>query len=665
MIIATWVALSCGATPQVSDPPRTSSAPGAATPSSSAGVASAPDVVRDEVGAADRAAIEALSARATHVLSAFSNGSPILSRDGKTLAYRSNRDGTLTLYAASTSDPKAPPRRLVASDERIAFVGRVPGTDTLIWTSDRGADERFRIFAGALDGSPTRALTPEADELRDEPRFAARVPQYVYFSTRPTQSSTTTVARVKVDGNGAVEPLGEVPSVGTLKAVTADGKVGLFMAIDSLSSQRVLAIDLLGKASPRTLFPASGQAAVHAIAALDAQHCLVATDDGGEKNAVLVLDVATGRQDGRIEEPRTTGAIGQIAVAEDGKTVALLVDVGSHQVVELHETKSWRRLPTPQLPLGDGSFGAFSADGRRLLVRWATPESPGDLFSVEVHSGRVSSLRADVRPELATLPVLDVSILRVPAHDGLLIPVNVYVPKSPTGKKPVIVMVHGGPADSSAVGYSPFVRFYTSVGFAVVEPNIRGSTGFGRAYEQADDGPKRLDGLTDLGSVATWLKGQPWADGERLVVWGGSYGGYMTLMGMTRQSDVWRAGVDLVGPSSWRSFMATTTGMIRTVFAKEIGSVEHDGAFLDSISPLRDVDRIQRPLFVFQGVNDPRVPKPESDAIVASLRKRGVPVEYMVADDEGHSLDRRPNQVAFLARTTHFLQKHLGIVAAQ
>lgn len=212
---------------------------------------------------------------------------------------------------------------------------------------------------------------------------------------------------------------------------------------------------------------------------------------------------------------------------------------------------------------------------------------------------------------------------------------------------------------ASTIGYNPLIRFYTAFGFSVVEPNVRGSTGFGRAYEQADDGRKRLDAVRDLQTVGEWVKTQPWADPSRLVVWGGSYGGYMVLMGMTRQQSLWRAGVDLVGPSSWRSFFASTTGPIREILSRELGSPETDGAFLDSISPLADADKITRPLFVFQGQNDPRVPRPESDRIVTSLRGRKVPVEYLVAPDEGHSLDKRKNQVAFLARTTLFLRKEL------
>jgi len=192
-----------------------------------------------------------------------------------------------------------------------------------------------------------------------------------------------------------------------------------------------------------------------------------------------------------------------------------------------------------------------------------------------------------------------------------------------------------------------------------VEPNVRGSSGFGRAYEMADDGKKRLDGIHDLEIVGRWAIKQPWADPKRLVILGGSYGGYSVLMGLTRQPDLWKAGVDLFGVSSARLLLKRTTGWIQAVFVREFGDVDKDAAFLESISPINDVAKIRAPLFVYAGENDPRVPRPESDAIVSALRQRKVPVEYMVAPNEGHSMDRRDNKIAFLSRVARFLEKSL------
>src|SRR5262249_9083762 len=212
---------------------------------------------------------------------------------------------------------------------------------------------------------------------------------------------------------------------------------------------------------------------------------------------------------------------------------------------------------------------------------------------------------------------------------------------------------------SYAVRWNPFTRFFSALGYAVVEPNVRGSTGFGKAYEMADNREKRADWLQDLATVNGWVKEQPWADSERVVVIGGSYGGYTTLMALTRQPTAWRAGVDLFGPADLAQFLLSTDASIRSAFVAEFGDVHRDAALLEEFSPMRDVARIVSPLFVYSGANDPRVPRSESDTIVLALRKRGIPVEYMVAANEGHSVDRRENKIELMTRVARFLEDAL------
>ena len=248
------------------------------------------------------------------------------------------------------------------------------------------------------------------------------------------------------------------------------------------------------------------------------------------------------------------------------------------------------------------------------------------------------------------------------AHDGLSLPINVYLPKVRTGKLPVIVCYHGGPAGNSKIRWSATIAFFVSQGYAWVEPNVRGSGGFGRAFEEADNGPKRLEAFKDIEATGRWAASQPWADSSRVIIEGGSYGGYTVLVGLTRMPQLWRAGVDLFGVVNMKTFMATTSGLIREIFLLEMGNPDTDAPFLESISPLRDADKIVRPLFVYAGANDPRVPLAESDQIVHALRARKVPVEYMVAPNEGHSLARKDNQTEFLARAARFLEEHAGPV---
>jgi dipeptidyl aminopeptidase/acylaminoacyl peptidase len=171
----------------------------------------------------------------------------------------------------------------------------------------------------------------------------------------------------------------------------------------------------------------------------------------------------------------------------------------------------------------------------------------------------------------------------------------------------------------------------------------------------ADNREKRGDALRDVETVNAWVKAQSWCDASRVVVFGGSYGGYITLMAVTRQPTLWRTGVDLVGVANLKTFLRSTDQAIRAGFVDEFGDLDKDSALLEQYTPSRDYERVVTPLFVYAGQNDPRVPRSESDQIVTALRKRNVPVEYMVAENEGHSLDRRENTVEFLTRVTRFL----------
>jgi dipeptidyl aminopeptidase/acylaminoacyl peptidase len=384
-----------------------------------------------------------------------------------------------------------------------------------------------------------------------------------------------------------------------------------------------------------------------------------ATTDDGDRVVLLALDPATGKELGRYRDEVSTA---QLAVLPSpaGDVIALGVDAGNHGEVRILDARKLTVVRTVKAPLGDVKLGAFRKDGRRFSIMISLPNQPAEVFAVETATGKVSALRREPRPGLAQLPPLDVSVQTARAFDGLQIPINVYLPKrGAQAKLPTIAMFHGGPSSSYAVRWSPFVRFFTALGYAVIEPNVRGSTGFGRAYTLADDREKRADWLRDLATVNTWAKAQPWCDPERVVVFGGSYGGYTTLMALTRQPEAWRAGVDLFGPADLRQFLLTTDAAIRSVFVAEFGDVENDAKLLDEFSPMRDVNRIVRPLFVYAGQNDPRVPRGESDTIVKALRGRKVPVEYMVAANEGHSVDRRETKIELLTRLARFLEDAL------
>ncbi|HWM85290.1 MAG TPA: S9 family peptidase [Kofleriaceae bacterium] len=601
-----------------------------------------------------------LTELAMRIIEAYANHSAVLSPDGKQLAFVSTRAGLNQLYLADAARPDSPATRLVETGERCHAPRFTPDGRAVVFISDRGADEFYSIFRVDLATKAVTELTPGARLRRSPPIVPDMAGGDMFFTAGKVEDRQVHVYRAGTGAAGEAKLVYTDPGPGGLMAVSRDGKQALVSRAQSLSDGQLFLVDTAA-GTAKQIYPAEGKSAniLSAAFTADGKRVLLTTDEGGEKAVLLALD-PDGRERARYTETRpATAQLGGIEVAPRGNRLSLLVDAGNHTEVRILDARTLKPRAAPKLPLGAGGTGPFSADGKRFTLTWTTPDEPVDVHVVDAGSGRAKPLRKDDRPTLAGLGKLEAKITEVKSFDGTAVPVNQYLPAQRSGKLPVVVIVHGGPAAASTVDFNPWARFFTGQGYAVIEPNVRGSTGFGRAYEQGDNGKKRMDAVKDMEAVGRWAVAQPWCDG-RAILFGGSYGGYMTLMGLVHQTDLWKAGVDLVGPSNLISFMATTTAEIRTIFLEEFGDPEKDREFLMSISPIGKIDKIVAPLFIYQGANDPRVPQAESEQVVSALRKRGVPVEYMLVMNEGHSLEHKENHAAFLGRAARFLETELA-----
>jgi dipeptidyl aminopeptidase/acylaminoacyl peptidase len=662
--VVALVVAACGAPAKSSPsaapaaPPAEPAAPAPTPPPAPVAVNADPDTP----AGADAARDAELARVAGAVVGAFVNSQPVFTRDGKRVVFVSDRDGLPQLYVADAGKPDAPATRLVTSTERVTGAVPTPDGKAVVFQSDHGADENWTYFRVNLDGSGLVELTPGSKRQRNPAHIADGKPDTIFYSARVMSDVGTGVYMASAKAPGEEKQIFHDDKPGTLIDVSRDGKWGLFERFPSRAENYLVAIDLAtGAAKP--VWP-RGDARVSIFSASftpDGKRAIVATDGGGEQGLVLSIDVATGKETARYVETRpVTALLSVVAVAHQGNAAALTVDAGTHSEIRLLDAATLKPRAAVALPLGTGAISRFSEDGKRLALTWSTPNAPTDIQAVEVATGKLAPLRKDARPQLEGLPPVEASVVEVEAFDHKKIPVNVFLPAGGKGKKlPVIVNYHGGPSGSSAIRWSSQSRFFLGQGYAWIEPNVRGSTGFGRAYEAADNGHQRLDAFKDIETTGRWAASQPWADKDRVVVFGGSYGGYTVLVALTRTPDIWRAGVNLFGVANLKTFMATTSGYIREIFKLEFGDPDKDQPFLDSISPALAADKIVDPLFVYAGANDPRVPRTESDLIVKAVRSHRVPVEYMVAANEGHSLSRRENQIEFYARAARFLEAHL------
>ncbi len=294
----------------------------------------------------------------------------------------------------------------------------------------------------------------------------------------------------------------------------------------------------------------------------------------------------------------------------------------------------------------------FSADGSRLAFAFSSPTQPKNVW---VWDGELKRLTETETPADLVEPQLH----RFESFDGESVPVFLFEPAG-TGPFPVVVMVHGGPEGQWVpewhVNYVPFAQHLVSRGYAVAAPNVRGSTGYGKRYEHLDDIRLRLNSVEDLRSLHAWLAARPEIDGSRAVIYGRSYGGYMVLAALAFQPELWAAGIESVGISSFVTFLENTSPYRRAVREREYGSLEHDRDFLVEASPITHVDAIRAPLFIQHGANDPRVPLSESEEIARVLREKGVRCELVVYPDEGHSIAKLSNRIDSFERMVAFLE---------
>jgi len=354
-----------------------------------------------------------------------------------------------------------------------------------------------------------------------------------------------------------------------------------------------------------------------------------------------------------------------VEVSEDGALVAAQFNVDGRNELHLFDGRTLKELPSPALPSGSVGSAAFNRRSGELLFSLNRAQGPSQLYSLAPANSRVEQwTRAYAPPGVDMASFADQQIIRWKSFDGRSISGLLNPPPARfTGKRPVMIVIHGGPEGQATMGFkNRYNYFINELGMAVIEPNVRGSSGFGKSFIALDDGMKREDSVKDIGTLLDWVATQPQLDASKVIITGGSYGGYMSLAVSTNYADRITASIDVVGISNFVTFLQNTESYRRDLRRVEYGDEREPAMreFLEKISPLTNASRITKPLFVVQGKNDPRVPYTEAEQIVAKARANGTPVWYLRAENEGHGFARKENADYQFYATVLFLQKTLG-----
>ncbi len=667
---------ACSGAPVVTHEPATSVArttPSAPAPTPAAELP-APDTAADPPTPEDLAAIAARSNEP--VIS--SEHAPRFAPDGRQLAFVVTEAATRTLVLQDAAHPTEPPRRVAALDRRINRPVFAPDGRSLYFLSDNSGDEAYGVYRIDLASGELQTIDA-ASGVRHQGPWLSRAGDRMLFNARPMQASGTILHEQHL-GNDAAAPSIVFEST-TLDVVAVSPDASTVALVRAPRADALFLLDLLsgseaGRPSgrdagtpppePRRIHPlVDGPSKIHDAAfSPDGSLLYVAADDGGELTRVLAFATNTGREVRSRSDESTPGGVVQGLIAR-GSTVAYVIDLGTHHALRLLDARSLSPRPAVNLPLGSEVPGAhhpnntgglsLSGDGRLAAIEWSTPDAPSRVLLVDARTGSVSNLTP---PASGTSTHIDARVERVRSFDGLEIPTLLYG-SNRSSRGPVVMYIHGGFPFASTAAYNPWLARLVAEGYVVVAPNVRGSSGFGAAYERADDGAKKLDGVRDFRAVGEWIASQPWADPRRIAVMGPSAGGYYTLMTIAHQPDLWRAAVAIVPLYDLRLALAAMDGDLRLFLSHELAP-DDEPALLAALSPSTYVDSIRTPLFVYAGARDVRTPAEQILSLVGSLRQRGRRVEFMLAQESGHSRSSPATVAEMDTRVLRFLRTELA-----
>jgi len=563
-------------------------------------------------------------------------------------------------------------QQLTFDDEPINGVSRRPGGSELIFTRDAGGSEFSQVFLMDPETGNSKMLS-DGESRNGAVVWDRRGDRIAFQSTRRNGASND-VWIMEPSAPDRASLVLESPD-GTWWGPTEFSESGSRLLVAnyvSIADSRVHLVDL-DSGGVTQLAGGGRDKSVNVPVALDDANdgFWFLTNRGGEFNQLAWQATEPGAE-AVIVTADIPWNVTDAAISHDRRRMAFTVNENGMTKVYLLDTDTKQYRPVDNIPVGRAGGLRFSPDDRRLGVTLNTPQTPSDSFVLELGKkpldygelvrwtwSEVGGLdtTAFVTPELIHYPTFD----KVDGNQRK-IPAWIYKPVG-DGPFPVIVSIHGGPESQARPGFSSTYQLWLrELGAAVVVPNVRGSSGYGKTYVGLDNGFRREDSVRDIGALLDWVGEQKDLDADRVAVIGGSYGGYMVLASAVHYSDRLRAAVDIVGISSFVTFLENTQDYRRDLRRVEYGD-ERDPKMrehLEKISPLNNVERIQVPMFVVQGENDPRVPVTEAQQVVAALREAGSTVWYMNALNEGHGYRKKENRDIYQQATVVFLKQYLG-----
>jgi dipeptidyl aminopeptidase/acylaminoacyl peptidase len=583
-----------------------------------------------------------------------------------TLAFLMDTTGTAQIWTLDV--PRGWPEQRTFYDESVSFCTFSPEREELAFGMDEGGDERTQLYRLDLAGERNGQVTPLTDMpdakhlwggwSHDGERFAFasnRRDEAVFDVYVQGRDETGADADLVYESDGWYTPGGFSPDDARLIVTRAT----------SLLDQDVYVLDLdsgeLDHLTPHDGYVRYGSATW----APDGEHLYVTTDRDSDSLACYRLGLDGSAERVSLPDDEENGDWNADGIAVDDETGRVVYSRNVDGYTELRagdlsdDGLAVEDATEVDLPPGVAGGVSFDGDAERFAFTATASTRNTNVHLADAATGGTERWTLASTAGVPQSTFVEPELVRFESFDGREIPAFFSLPPEvPEGGVPVIVDIHGGPESQRRPTFNPLKQFFLQAGYAVFEPNVRGSTGYGKAYSHLDDVEKRMDSVKDVEAATDWLAAHESVDADRLVAYGGSYGGFMVLAAMTEYPDRWAAGVDVVGIANFVTFLENTGEWRRELREAEYGSLAEDREFLESISPINNIDAIGAPLFVIHGANDPRVPLGEAEQVAEEAAEH-VPVETLIFEDEGHGLSKLENRIEAYPAVVSFLDDHV------
>ena len=589
-------------------------------------------------------------------------GDSTWSPDGKQVAFISNISGRSNLWLVPATGGW--PTQLTISDQRQASPVWAPDGTWIAYISDHDGDEQWDIFLVSPKTGDVVNLTTSPDSAEVEPAWSPDGRQIAY-ATKPKTGSSYEIELMDV----ATRHLRHLTR-STPKELSNEGPIfshdGKFIVYTqshaSGKDANVFVVDLASGQSTN-LTPHEGQ---HNYSAADispdGQTLLLTSDAHNGYDNVGLLNIATKKIDWLTDDKWELEAG---TFAPDGKSLTWTANIDGRSILHSYDIVRHQAAALP-LPPGVNSLAGnplpYTRDGARLLYYHNGADAPSDLWVYDLASQKSQQITHALVGGLRSADMVEPYLVHYPSRDGKwTLSAFAYVPNNiqPNGKFPAIVYIHGGPAAQSVDSFNRFVQYIVNQGYLVIAPNYRGSTGYGKQFVDANLGDSGGGDLNDVLDAAAWIKKSGFVDPQKLIVMGGSYGGYLTMMAVTKAPDLWAAGVAIVPFVNWFTEIANEDPSLREYDLATMGDPVKNKALYEDRSPINFVDQIKAPLLLLAGGNDPRCPADESQQVADAVKKHGGTVQLKIYKDEGHGFARVENQIDAYQRVSDFLKVHV------